>query len=187
MLNANLLLFTLGAVICALAPNYAVLAAGRFIVGIGLGGEISVAVTILAELCSTRFRGTAVGMVSVGSGGLGNMLAPAFGLAVFALFPGPDSWRWLFGCLVVPAIFVVFYRRFIPETPRFLLSKGRVDEANRVLSGLASGRLGKLRGAPTPYIREAVQDDSPHTKVRLRDVFQGRLGRRTVAWGLRSR
>lgn len=184
MLNVNLLLFTLGAVICALAPNYTVLAAGRFIVGIGLGGEISVAVTILAELCSTRFRGTAVGMVSVGSGGLGNMLAPAFGLAVFALFPGPDSWRWLFGCLVAPAIFVVFYRRFIPETPRFLLSKGRVDEANRVLSGLASGRLGKLRGEPTPYIREAVQDDSPRTQVRLRDVFQGRLGRRTVALGI---
>lgn len=55
MLNANLLLFTLGAIICALAPDYAVLATGRFIVGIGLGGEISIAVTMLAELCSTRF------------------------------------------------------------------------------------------------------------------------------------
>jgi len=184
MLNANLLLFTLGAIICALAPNYTVLSAGRFIVGIGLGGEISVAVTILAELCSTRFRGTAVGMVSVGSGGLGNMLAPAFGLAVFAMFPGPDSWRWLFGCLVIPAIFVVFYRRYIPETPRFLLSKGRVDEANRVLSGLASGRLGALRGEPTPYIKEAIQDESPRARVQLRDVFRGRLGRRTVALGV---
>ncbi len=111
MLSANLLLFTLGAIICALAPNYAALAAGRFIVGIGLGGEISIAVTMLAELCSTRFRGTAVGLVSVGSGGFGNMLAPAFGLAVFAMFPGPDSWRWLFACLVLPAFFVVFYRR----------------------------------------------------------------------------
>ena len=159
MLSANLLLFTLGAIICALAPNYAVLAAGRFIVGIGLGGEISIAVTMLAELCSTRFRGTAVGMVSVGSGGLGNMLAPAFGLAVFAMFPGPDNWRWLFACLVVPAFFVVFYRRFIPETPRFLLSKGRVDEANRVLSILASGRLGKLAGEPTPYIKASTQDE----------------------------
>lgn len=184
MLSANLLLFTLGAIICALAPNYGVLAAGRFIVGIGLGGEISIAVTMLAELCSTRFRGTAVGMVSVGSGGLGNMLAPAFGLAVFAMFPGPDSWRWLFACLVLPAFFVVFYRRFIPETPRFLLSKGRVDEANRVLSVLASGRLGKLGGEPTPYIKASMQEEAPRTKVRLSDIFKGRLGRRTIALGV---
>ncbi|CAB3777823.1 4-hydroxybenzoate transporter PcaK [Paraburkholderia caffeinitolerans] len=184
MLNVNLLLFTLGAVICALAPNYAVLSSGRFIVGIGLGGEISVAVTMLAELCSTRFRGTAVGLVSVGSGGFGNMLAPAFGLAVFAMFPGPDSWRWLFGCLVAPAIFVVFYRRLIPETPRYLLSKGRVDEVNRVLSGLASGRLGKLEGEPTQYIKEAIQNNTPRARVRLRDVFQGRLRRRTIALGV---
>ncbi|MDK3023774.1 MFS transporter [Cupriavidus taiwanensis] len=184
MLSANLLLFTLGAIICALAPNYWVLAAGRFIVGIGLGGEISIAVTMLAELCSTRFRGTAVGLVSVGSGGLGNMLAPAFGLAVFAMFPGPDSWRWLFACLVLPAFFVVFYRRFIPETPRFLLSKGRVDEANRVLSVLASGKLGKLDGEPTPYIKAAMQDEAPRAKVRLSDIFKGRLGRRTIALGI---
>ncbi|MFC3107500.1 MFS transporter [Undibacterium arcticum] len=184
MLSANLLLFTLGAIICALAPNYTVLAAGRFIVGMGLGGEISIAVTMLAELCSTRFRGTAVGLVSVGSGGLGNMLAPAFGLAVFAMFPGPDSWRWLFGCLVVPAFFVVFYRRFIPETPRFLLSKGRVDEANRVLSILASGRLGKLEGQPKAYIKRWVQDDTSHQKVRLREVFSGQLRRRTIALGI---
>jgi putative MFS transporter len=184
MLNANLLLFTLGAIICALAPNYAVLAAGRFIVGIGLGGEISIAVTMLAELCSTRFRGTAVGLVSVGSGGFGNMLAPAFGLAVFAMFPGPDNWRWLFGCLVAPAVFVVFYRRFIPETPRFLLSKGRVDEANEVLSSLASGRLGKLRGEPKQYVRTSLAAAAHRAPVRLRDVFRGRLGRRTAALGV---
>jgi putative MFS transporter len=143
---------------------------------------------MLAELCSTRFRGTAVGLVSVGSGGLGNMLAPAFGLAVFAMFPGPDSWRWLFGCLVVPVFFVVFYRRFIPETPRFLLSKGRVDEANRVLSILASGRLGKLEGQPKTYIKAWTQADASSSKVSfmdsLRELFSGQLRRRTIALGV---
>ncbi|GAB3629666.1 MFS transporter [Pandoraea terrae] len=184
MLSANLLLFTLGAIICALAPNYGVLAAGRFVVGIGLGGEISIAVTMLAELCSTRFRGTAVGLVSVGSGGFGNMLAPAFGLAVFAMFPGADAWRWLFGCLVVPAFFVIFYRRFIPETPRFLLSKGRVEEANRVLSILASGRLGKLVGKPKAYVHAEPHSDAPREKVRLGEIFSGKLARRTIALGI---
>ena len=45
---------------------------------------------------AARFRGTAVGLINVGGGGLGNMLAPAFALGVFTLFPGDDSWRWRF-------------------------------------------------------------------------------------------
>ena len=119
MLTADLLLFTLGAVICALAPSFATLCIGRAVVGFGLGGEMAIAVTMLAEFCSQKFRGTAVGLVNVGAGGLGNFLAPAFGLVVFALFPGPEGWRWLFACLVVPAILGAFYRHLIPETPGF--------------------------------------------------------------------
>ncbi|MDQ0142752.1 MFS transporter [Cupriavidus necator] len=184
MLSINLMLFTLGALICALAPNYAVLAAGRFIVGFGLGGEISIAVTMLAEFCSARFRGVAVGAINVAGGGLGNMLAPAFGLAVFALFPGAESWRWLFGCLVLPAFFVLLYRRFIPETPRFLLSKGRVDEANHVLNILASGKLSRHTGRSTEYLSAAREGDLPPEKVRLSEVFTGRLARRTIAVGI---
>ncbi|WP_087724799.1 MFS transporter [Pandoraea sp. PE-S2T-3] len=184
MLSINLMLFTLGALICALATNYSMLAAGRFIVGFGLGGEISIAVTMLAEFCSSRFRGVAVGAINVAGGGLGNMLAPAFGLAVFAFFPGPDSWRWLFGCLVLPAFFVLLYRRFIPETPRFLFSKGRVEEANRVLNILASGKLGKSAGGEKRYLSEAPDGEHRAEKVRLREVFVGPLARRTVAVGI---
>ena len=91
----SLLLFTLGAGICAAAPNLTVMALGRAVVGFGLGGEVAIAVTMLAEFCSTRFRGTAVGLVNVGAGGLGNFLAPGFGLLVFMLFPGDNAWRLL--------------------------------------------------------------------------------------------
>ncbi|MFX7507142.1 MFS transporter, partial [Acinetobacter baumannii] len=52
MLSLDLLLFTLGAGICALAPDLTVMAVGRAIVGFGLGGEIAIAVTMLAEFCS---------------------------------------------------------------------------------------------------------------------------------------
>lgn len=141
MLGINLLLFTFGSAVCALAPGYAVLAIGRAIVGFGLGGEISLAVTMLSEFCSSWFRGTAVGLVNVGVGRMSNFLATAFGLLVHYFFPGPDGWRRLFGILAVPALLIVFYRRFIPETPRYLFSASKIDEANRVLSILASGRL----------------------------------------------
>ncbi|WP_394060612.1 MFS transporter [Alcaligenes sp. WGS1538] len=183
MLTINLGLFTLGALICALAPSYWVLGLGRVIVGFGLGGEISIAVTMLAEFCSSRFRGTAVGTINVAGGGLGNMLAPAFGLLVFTLFPGPESWRWLFGLLVMPAFMVLFYRRYIPETPRFLVSQGRIEEANKVLNILASGKLGRNVANPYPYLQSGPQARKAE-RVRLGEIFQGSLALRTLVTGI---
>jgi putative MFS transporter len=181
MLSIDLLLFTLGAGVCAMAPNFAVMALGRAIVGFGLGGEIAIAVTMLAEFCSTRFRGTAVGLVNVGAGGLGNFLAPGFGLLVFWMFPGDNAWRWLFACLMVPALLGALYRRYIPETPRFLLSQGRVKETNAVLSRLASGRLSAKKVPQQQYIDESGADAQPaKTKVRVTEIFRGALARRTV-------
>jgi putative MFS transporter len=190
MLTADLLLFTLGAVICALAPTFLVLCAGRAIVGFGLGGEMAIAVTMMAEFCSQKFRGTAVGLVNVGAGGLGNFLAPAFGLAVFAMFPGPDGWRWLFACLVLPALLGAFYRHLIPETPRFLLSKGKVRETNVVLGKLASGKL-TGRGTNSTsgtsaavYVSEDAASIAPTGKVNVLEIFRGRLARRTFSVGM---
>ena len=181
MLSIDLLLFTLGAGICAAAPNLAVMAIGRAVVGFGLGGEIAIAVTMLSEFCSTKFRGTAVGLVNVGAGGLGNFLAPAFGLLVFTFFPGENSWRWLFVCLMVPALLGAFYRRYIPETPRFLLSRGRIDDVNVVLSKLASGRLGGKVAEPTPYITDdGATAPTAKVKVRVTEIFRGALARRTI-------
>lgn len=154
MLGINLLLFTIGSLLCAAAPSFGLLCVGRAIVGFGLGGEISTAVTILAEISSAKFRGTAVGLVNVGAGGLGNFLAPAFGLLIFTLFPGDNGWRWLFLSLALPSLLIVFYRRYIPETPRYLLSQNRTADANKVLSILASGRLNPKNLAVTPYLSE---------------------------------
>lgn len=187
MLNVNLALFTLGAIGCALAPNYTMLAVARFVVGLGLGGEITTAVTMLAEFCSARFRGTAVGMINVGGGGLGNMLAPAFALGVFALFPGENAWRWLFGCLVLPALFIVFYRRYVPETPRFLLSQGKVEEANKVLSMLAAGKLANGQFPIHAYVTAGAATQTGNApRSSFLDIFRGGLARRTVAVGVAS-
>jgi len=188
MLNVNLALFTLGAIGCALAPGYTVLAIARFVVGFGLGGEITTAVTMLAEFCSAKFRGTAVGLINVGGGGLGNMLAPAFALGVFALFPGENAWRWLFGCLVLPALFIVFYRRYIPETPRYLLAKGRVDEANRVLSMLASGKLANAQFPVHAYITADADASAQAAGPRqsFAAIFRAGYARRTIAVGIAS-
>ncbi|MBS0342894.1 MAG: MFS transporter [Proteobacteria bacterium] len=181
MLSVDLLLFTLGAGICAAAPNLTVMALGRAVVGFGLGGEVAIAVTMLAEFCSTKFRGTAVGLVNVGAGGLGNFLAPGFGLIVFMLFPGDNSWRWLFVALMVPALLGAFYRRYIPETPRFLLSQGRIRETNQVLSKLAAGRLSDKNTPQQSFITDDGKTDiAAKAKVRVTEIFRGALARRTI-------
>ena len=181
MLSVDLLLFTLGAGICAAAPNLTVMALGRAVVGFGLGGEVAIAVTMLAEFCSTKFRGTAVGLVNVGAGGLGNFLAPGFGLIVFMLFPGDNSWRWLFVALMVPALLGAFYRRYIPETPRFLLSQGRIRETNQVLSKLAAGRLSDKNAPQQSFITDDGKTGiAAKAKVRVTEIFRGALARRTI-------
>lgn len=180
MLGVNLLLFTIGSIGCALAPDFAVLCLFRAIVGFGVGGEISTAVTMMSEFCSPKFRGTAAGLVNVGAGGFGNFLAPAFGLLIFSIFPGENSWRWLFAALGVPCLLVVFYRRFVPETPRFLVSQGKVDEANRVLSILASGSLNP-KGVQTTAYLDPMPDAPQEKKMASWGIFQPPYLSRTVS------
>ncbi|MFJ2720966.1 MFS transporter [Streptomyces sp. NPDC087437] len=182
----NLFVYCAGALVCALAPNYAVLAVGRFVVGVGLGGELAAGMTLLSELVPTRFRGAVVASLNVGAGGFGNVVSFGFAAVVLGplgnFFGGPDSsWRWMFGLLVLPAVLVLFYRRYLPETPRYLASRGRIEEANQVLTRLASGRL-KGRDLPTvPYLTQPATQEGKAEKVRLGEVFRGELLRRTAA------
>lgn len=182
MLTVNLIVFAVGSLICAFAPSYALLAAGRFIVGFGLGGEIAVAVIMMAEFFSAKHRGTAVGLINVTAAGLGNMLAPAFGILVFTLFDGPDKWRWLFGLLFLPALLVLWFRRYVPETPRYLAATGQIDKCNEVLNRLATGKLAGKVVASEQYIVGA-QETTAATNSNAgawKQVFSKKLLSRTV-------
>ena len=146
MLTINFFIYGAGALLCALAPNYGLLLAARALVGFGLGGELSSAITIMSEYSPTKHRGSAVAGMNIAGGGLGNLLAPLYGMLVLGpwamlIAAGTDSWRWVFAFLVLPVLLVAVFRRYMPETPRFLLSRGRIDECNRSLTLLKQGRL----------------------------------------------
>ncbi|UKF80648.1 MFS transporter [Clavibacter californiensis] len=189
-LSLNLLIYTLGGLISAVAVNYEILLVSRLIVGIGIGGEFMIGIVMLSEMVSTRFRGTAIGAINVGAGGLGNFLS--YGLFLLLLGPletplgGPDAvWRWSFVILAVPALLVVFYRRRLPETPRWLLSRGRVDEANRSLAVLASDTLRPTDARPPVELRP--EDLSPVlVSASPAQVFSRAVIRRTAALGVAS-
>jgi putative MFS transporter len=185
----NLALYTLGALLAAFAPDVGWLLVARFIVGIGLGGELNTGLTLVAELMPTKYRGAAVATVNIAAGGLGIFASSA--LAALVLGPletalgGPQvAWRWLLGLLALPALLVFVYRWFLPESPRYLLVEGRVSEANAVLSRLAANRLRPVRGAePTAYIDAVEGERLPRQRVRLSEIFSGALARNTlVIW-----
>ena len=111
-LSLNLLVYTLGGLISAVAINYEMLLASRFIVGIGLGGEFTVGMAMLAEMVATRHRGTLLATLNISSGGIGNFAS--FGFFWLVLGPldgvlgGDDtSWRWTYVLLALPALLVV--------------------------------------------------------------------------------
>ncbi|GAF46873.1 MFS transporter [Rhodococcus wratislaviensis] len=190
-LSLNLLVYTLGGLISAAALSYEMLLASRFIVGIGLGGEFTVGLAILAELVATRHRGSLLATLNISSGGIGNIASFGFFLLVLgpmgsALGGDDSSWRWTYVILAVPAVLVVFFRRYLPESPRFLLSKGRVEEANRSLTRLASGSISGLRdpGPTRQFVTE--RDVLPTTKTSYLEVFKGQNLRRTTAIGAAS-
>ena len=90
---------------------------------------------------------------------MGNFVS--YGLFFLLLGPlaaglGGDDlvWRWTFVFLALPALLVVVYRRKLPESPRFLLSQGRVPEANRSLNVLISDSLTPPAN-PTQYLTQA--------------------------------
>jgi putative MFS transporter len=182
----NLALYTLGALLAAFSPDVGWLLAARFIVGIGLGGELNTGLTLVAELMPTRFRGAAVATVNVAAGGLGIFVSSALAAVVLgpleSLLGGPElAWRWLLGLLALPALLVFVYRWFLPESPRYLLVGGRVDEANQVLTRLAANRLRPVKGRPvTRYVDLAEGERLPRQRVRLSEIFQGHLARNTV-------
>lgn len=181
LLIVNLIIFALGSLFCAVAPSYTALLAGRFVVGFGLGGEIAVAVVMASEYFAARHRGTAVGLINVTAAGLGNMLAPAFGIAVYAVFDGPERWRWVFGLLFLPAILVLYFRRYVPDTPRYLAASGQIHAANVVITKLA---VGDLRREPA-HVEEYLVEPGTSADVKppsgsWPDVVRGKYLSRTV-------
>ena len=101
----------------------------RFLSNFGLGGEVPVALTLTSEYSPSRIRGRMTGTM---------MAAFPVGLALAALVSlwliPTYGWRAIFIAGVVPAVLLFFVRVAMPESVRYLLSRGRVEEAERTVA-----------------------------------------------------
>jgi MFS transporter, putative metabolite:H+ symporter len=127
----NLLIFGLASFAAAAAPSMTYLVAARFVMGIGLGAEIVVGYATLIEYIPPTHRGR------WGAGLSMFMNAALFVSAVTGYFVLPEiGWRSLFVAVGIAAMGVWYLRKGVPESPRWLESKGRNDEAERIVAGI---------------------------------------------------
>ncbi|HML12287.1 MAG TPA: MFS transporter [Xanthobacteraceae bacterium] len=127
----NLMIFGLASLAAAFAPNMETLNALRFVMGLGLGAEIVVGYGTLTEFVPPQSRGWWLGfMVFLVASGLpattllGTLIIPNFG------------WRPMFVIVGIGALVVWYLRKALPESPRWLESQGRLEEAEALMQAI---------------------------------------------------
>lgn len=131
MIIINAVIFSIGAIGCAFAPSVTILIIMRIIIGFAIGITSYVVPMYISEISPTRSRGALVTL---------NQLMITIGILVsyitdFILSNDNNmaSWRWMFLVGFIPALILLIGMFFLPETPRWLISKQRWEEGKRIL------------------------------------------------------
>ncbi|MDB5875435.1 MAG: proP [Ramlibacter sp.] len=138
----NLLLFGFASIAAAFAPSMQVLIGLRFVIGVGLGAESVIGYALLAEFVPPQVRGKWGAMLAL-IVNMGVFVAPAVSYVVVPNF----GWRWMFVIAGVGALVVWLLRRSMPESPRWLESKGHHQQAAAVMASIEA-EVGKTHSLP---------------------------------------
>ncbi|MFB6571471.1 MFS transporter [Streptomyces noursei] len=164
----------------AAAPDLGWLLALRFLAGLGLGAELVLVDTYLAECLPRAVRGRYLAHAYT-LGFVGVPVAALLGARLVAGHPvlGVDGWRWLLVVGALGAAFIQLMRRQLPESPRWLSVHGRSGEADRIVTDIER-RVVAETGISLPSVPDTT--DVPERRVPLGAMFRGEQRRRTVMW-----
>ena len=177
------ILFIISSVGSALAPSVWPFIAFRLIGGLGVGLASVVGPTYIAEVSPTKMRGFlasfqqfAVGIGMLASTIANNLLAKSSGGADNPLWFGLSTWRWMLMVMLVPAIIMLVAVLRLPETPRYLVMKGRDGEAAELLK--------RINGAQDPQskVRQIRASIGNETSPKLSDLLGHTFGLKKVVW-----
>jgi MFS transporter, putative metabolite:H+ symporter len=156
----NLLIFGLASLAAAFAQDMTQLIICRFVQGLGLGAEIVVGYSTLTEFVPPKTRGRWLAMMAFlvvagfpATALLGYLIIPTFG------------WRPMFVIAAIGSLIVWYLRKNLPESPRWLESQGRTDEAEALMQLIEKEASG---GKPIP----AVHVPAPVPLVAISDLFK---------------
>jgi putative MFS transporter len=175
---ASVAIFSVMSFGCAFAWDLPSMAVMRLVQGLGLGGAIPIFATYVNELASAKRRGRfAISYQATFAIGLpitafiGRFVVPNFG------------WHWMFILGALPALLVLPFARYLPESPRWLANHRRADEADRVLTRIENA-ISKNGAKPLPPI-PATAPTAPFGETRFSDLFRGIYLKRTLTlWTL---
>jgi sugar porter (SP) family MFS transporter len=158
------LLYIVSALGCGFAWSWPALLVFRFIGGLGIGGSSVLGPVYIAELAPAQWRGRLVGLFQINVV-LGILLAYFSNYAIATLHLGSTQWRWQLGVAAIPAALFFIFLFGIPQSPRWLAARGRVEEALDVL---------KKTGSPDPEgeRNEIVASIHLERKVQSEPLFQ---------------
>ncbi|CCF36790.1 hypothetical protein CH063_08275 [Colletotrichum higginsianum] len=136
------ILYTIGGALCAGAQNFGMIVSARVILGMGVGLEGGTVPVYVAETAERRIRGNVVSLYQ-----LNIALGEVLGYAVAAIFIHvPGNWRWILGSSLLFSTIMLIGMLFLPESPRYLMHKGRTLDAYKVWK--------RIRGISTPEAKE---------------------------------
>ena len=172
----SLLFYTAANLIMAFQTTAAGLNVWRFVAGLGIGVEVVTIGAYVSELVPKQIRGRAFACQQA----VGFMSVPVVAFLSYLLVPnrplGFDGWRWVVIIGAHGAIFVWFIRRALPESPRWLAQKGRISEADRVVSNLES-IVAREYGASLPAVGEL---EPVATSGAFREMWRAPYSKRAV-------
>ncbi|POX43189.1 MFS transporter [Streptomyces sp. Ru73] len=148
----------------------------RFILGVAIGADYPIATSLLAEWVPNKHRGRLLGILIL-AWYIGAAAAYVVGY-VLAEIGGAGTWRWMLASGAVLSALILLLRVGTPESPLWLVNKGRADDAQKAIER-ALGRT-----VPTDELLAASAVEQSVVHRRVRDLFQGAYLRRTLFCGL---
>lgn len=159
----------------ALVGGVAALLVLRFFVGLGLGAELPVASTYVSEFAPARIRGRLIVILEA----FWAVGWTASALIGFLVIPASESgWRWAFALGAIPALYALIVRWGLPESPRWLASRGRIAEAERIVSTFEADA--GVTSAPAIRKEPASRAIAQTARARLATLWNSEFRVRTL-------
>jgi len=176
------ILYAISAVASALAPSFTMLVVARMVGGLGVGASLILAPMYIAEIAPPALRGRLVSfnqlniVIGISLAFFTNYLILQFGKSdaswALALKIDEYNWRWMLGLETIPAIIYFFGLFFVPNSPRWLILKGRYDDAVDVMSRFTGPEVAKN---DIEIIKTSIEKDDSKEKAKLSELFSPAL------------
>jgi SP family sugar:H+ symporter-like MFS transporter len=176
-------LFLVGALVQGAASSQIVFVIARICGGMAVGAASVLSPAYISEVAPANIRGrlTTVQQIMIITGltaafVVNYFLAKSGGVSTAPIWGGIQAWRWMFLMQALPAAIFLFALFLIPESPRYLVSKGRIDRAESVLTSLFGADVARTK---LDEIRATFREDH---RPQLSDIKAPGGGIRRIVW-----